>query len=268
METLTGKVAVVTGAASGIGLSLTRTFLAEGMNVVAADVNDAGLRDLESSLNAPRQIATFVVDTSLEAQVNALANFTMERFGAAHVLCNNAGVGLMDDPWTGTMDVWERTIGINLYGVIYGVRAFLPIMKAQGEGHIINTASMAGLLPMPGGGPYTVSKHGVVALSEGLYLEQKMSGSPIEVSVLCPAWVKTNIADAAINLDNESSLTPMQKFVRSAVDGGIDPDEVARQVVNAIVANQFWILTHEEVRGAPAARMSRAAKAANPIFTM
>lgn len=266
MENLTGKVAVVTGAASGIGLSLARRFVAEGMKLVAADINGDGLEQLVATLGDGAEVATMVVDTANENQVNELARFSVEKFGGAHVVCNNAGVGTLDDPWTGTMHVWERTIGINLYGVIYGVRAFLPIMKKQGEGHIINTASMAGLLPMPGGGPYTVTKHGVVALSEGLYLEQKMSGSPIEVSVLCPAWVKTNIATAASVGDASPTTRATQQFVRQAVETGMDPDNVASQVLDAIRTNRFWILTHEDARPAPVERMRRAAESVNPTI--
>ena len=111
------------------------------------------------------------------------------------MLCNNAGIAGIGSAWTGPMEVWERTVGVNLYGVVHGVRYLLPIMSAQGEGHIVNTASMAALLAMPGGAPYHAFKHGVVALSEGLYLELKATASPIEVSVLCPGWVKTRIMD-------------------------------------------------------------------------
>ena len=268
MENFTGKVAVVTGAASGIGLALAERFVSEGMKLVAADIDAEGLVQLEKSFaDRGADVATFVVDTSREHEVNALAGFTMDRFGAAHVVCNNAGVGLMSDPWTGTMDVWERTIGINLYGVIYGVRAFLPIMEAQGEGHFINTASMAGLLAVPGGGPYTVTKHAVVALSEGLYLESKLSGSPIEVSVLCPAWVKTNIASAA----GEGATTEVgratESYVRNAVENGMDPVHVAEQVIDAIRSDRFWILTHEDSRSAPVQRMQRAANGENPVLS-
>ncbi len=265
MENLTGKVAVVTGAGSGIGLALAERFVNEGMKLVAADIDAHALALLEKSFaDRDVEIATFVLDVSKEDEVIALARFTLERFQAAHVLCNNAGVGLMSDPWNGTMDVWEKTIGINLYSVIYGVRAFLPTMNAQGEGHIVNTASMAGLLAVPGGGPYTVTKHGVVALSEGLYLENKLSGSPVEVSVLCPAWVKTNIAQAATEAGGSDVSEATANYVREAVQNGIDPAEVAEQVLDAIRSQRFWILTHPDSREAPAERMQRAANGENP----
>jgi NADP-dependent 3-hydroxy acid dehydrogenase YdfG len=268
VENLSGKVAVVTGAASGIGLALAHRFVGEGMKLVAADLDQDGLSLLEKSLHdIGADVSTFVLDVSKENEVNDLARFSVETFGAVHVLCNNAGVGLMSDPWNGTLQVWERTIGINLYSVIYGVRAFLPIMNAQGEGHIVNTASMAGLLAIPGGGPYTVTKHGVVALSEGLYLENKLSGSPVEVSVLCPAWVKTNIAQAATEAGGSDVSEATANYVRQAVQDGIDPASVAEQVVQAILAQQFWILTHPETRSAAVQRMQRAADGENPQLT-
>jgi len=267
MDNLAGKVAVVTGAASGIGLALAERFVVEGMKVVAADIDAERLAEVvESMTTGGAEVATFVCDTSVESDVNDLAAFALDRFGAAHVVCNNAGIAGLGDAWTGSMDVWEKVIGINLYGVIYGVRAFLPIMKRQGEGHIVNTASMAGLVAMPGGGPYNVSKHGVVALSEGLYLEQKATNSPIEVSVLCPGWVKTRIMERTDPQATAMART-MSDFARDAVESGMPPAEVADQVVDAIHHNRFWILTHDEMRAAPVARMKRAAEGTNPTLT-
>ena len=140
-------------------------------------------------------------------------------------------------------------------------------MQAQGEGHIINTASMAGLLALPGGGPYSVTKHGVVALSEGLYLEHKLSGSPIEVSVLCPAWVKTNIATTASAGAMSDVGAATESYVRNAVENGMDPSDVADQVIDAIRSHRFWILTHEEARNAPLQRMQRAGDGENPVLS-
>ncbi len=182
-----GNVAVITGGASGIGLALAERFIAEGMRVVLADIDAPKLRDVEARLTeAGADVATTVCDTAAEAAVNELAEFTIERFGAAHVLCNNAGIAGVGDAWRDPIELWERVIGINLYGVIHGIRAFLPIMEQQGAGHIVNTASMAGLTALPGAAPYNVTKSGVVALSEGLYLEFVATGSPLRVERALP----------------------------------------------------------------------------------
>ncbi len=255
MKDLTDKIAVVTGGASGIGLALCERFVSERMKVVVADIDEVRLEEVGELLSTGgAEVATRRCDTSSQSDVNDLAQFTMDKFGGAHVLCNNAGIGDAGNAWTGPMELWERAVGVNLYGVVHGVRAFLPIMSAQGEGHIVNTASMAGLLPVPGHAPYNVTKHGIVALSEGLYLELKGTASPIEVSVLCPGWVKTRIMDS--DPDNE--------FGKAAVASGMAPAEVADQVWNAIINNQFWILTHAEMRELPVKRMRRAADQKNP----
>ena len=269
MDDLRGKVAVVTGAASGIGLALAERFVVEGMKVVAADINSERLSEVEQSLTAGgAQVLAVLCDTSKESEVKALAKTTMDHFGAAHVLCNNAGIAGFGNAWTGSLDVWERTIGVNLYGVIYGIREFLPIMQAQGEGHIVNTASMAGLLAMPGGGPYNVTKHGVVALSEGLYLEQKMTNSRIEFSVLCPGWVKTRIMESEEDLSSTPATAMLAEYARAAVESGIPPAAVADEVLDAIHMKRFWILTHPEMREFAAARMRRAADQTNPPLGM
>jgi NAD(P)-dependent dehydrogenase (short-subunit alcohol dehydrogenase family) len=206
-------------------------------------------------------------DTSSEADVQALAQFALDRFGRADVVCNNAGVGGIGDAWIDPMELWERVVGINLYGVVHGIRAFLPIMTAQGGGHIVNTASMAGLGAMPGAAPYNATKHAVVGLSEGLYLELKATGSPVEVSVLCPGWVKTRIMER----ETTDVQTPMANLIgeiaRDGVENqGMDPSEVADQVVEAIRSDQFWILTHEADRNNPVERMQRAAAQINPTL--
>ncbi len=266
MKDLAGKVAVVTGAANGIGLALVEMFLAEGMKVVLADVDAPALHDAEGRFtDAGADVVAMVCDTSSEAEVGELAAFTLARHGAAHVLCNNAGIAGRGDSWIEPMSEWARVVGINLYGVIHGIRSFLPIMTEQREGHIVNTASMAGLLPMPGMAPYNATKHAVVALSEGLYLELKFIGSPVEVSVLCPGWVRTRI------MQHEESIgrTPMTELIaevaRTSIDNdGMVPAEVAQQVLDAIHADQFWILTHADMRPMAVARVQRAADQVNP----
>ncbi|HEY4333575.1 MAG TPA: SDR family NAD(P)-dependent oxidoreductase [Ilumatobacteraceae bacterium] len=274
MDELVGKVAVVTGAGSGIGKGLAARFVAEGMKVVLADIDDVRLRTVESELTeGGGDVLPVACDTALEESVQALAQRALEHYGAVHVLCNNAGVVGTGDPWTGPISVWDWVIGINLYGVIHGVRAFLPIMQEQGEGHIVNTASMAGLLAMPGAAAYNVTKHGVVALSEGLFAELKGTGSAVGVSVLCPGFVRTDLMKQmtwADRLGDQPAQTTnpvgqfMDQMLRDGVEAGIAPTDVAAQVVAAIKAKQFWILTHPEYGDAVTQRYRKAVAQENP----
>ncbi|MDO9174900.1 MAG: SDR family NAD(P)-dependent oxidoreductase [Actinomycetota bacterium] len=273
MENLSGKVAVITGGASGIGRSLAHAFAAQGMKVVLADRDEVRMRAVEAELaEGGTEVLPVVCDTSLEPSVHELAQATLERFGAAHVLCNNAGVAGTGDPWTGPMSAWDWVVGINLYGVVHGIRAFLPIMQDQGEGHIVNTASMAGLLALPGAAAYNATKTAVVAISEGLFLELKGSGSPVSVSVLCPAFVKTNLMaqqwQDRLGPPPPATSSPIGQMIETmlaeGVENGVDPAGIAAQVVDAVKADRFWILTHPEVRQAPVERMQRAAAQENP----
>lgn len=275
MERLEGKVAVVTGAGSGIGKAMATRFVAEGMKVVLADLDEVRLRNVESQLTeSGGDVLPVTVDTALEESVQALAHKALDHYGAAHVLCNNAGVVGTGDPWTGPMSVWDWVVGINLYGVIHGIRAFLPIMQEQGEGHIVNTASMAGLLAMPGAAPYNVTKHGVVALSEGLFIELRSVGSPIGVSVLCPGFVRTELMEKMTWADRlgaqpAPTVNPigqmMDQALKDGVDSGIDAADVAASVVDAIRADQFWILTHPEFGDVALERFRKAVAQENPI---
>ena len=274
MDSLVGKVAVVTGAGSGIGKAMAERFVAEGMKVVLADIDELRLRSVESQLSeAGGDVWPIACDTALEESVQSLSQRTLDRYGAAHVLCNNAGVVGTGDPWTGPMSVWEWVVGINLYGVIHGIRAFLPIMQEQGEGHIVNTASVAGLLAMAGAAPYNVTKTGVVALSEGLFVELKGTGSPVGVSVLCPGFVRTELMKQmtwADRLGEQPAATSnpvgqfMDQILRDGVENGISPADVAAQVVSAIREGRFWILTHPEFGPLAVERMQRAAAQENP----
>ena len=274
MEELNGKVAVITGGGSGIGRALAHAFAAQGMKVVLADVNEVSMRAVEAELaEGGTEVLPVLCDTSLEAEVHALAQATLDRFGAAHVLCNNAGVAGRTDPWSGPMSSWEWVVGINLYGVVHGIRAFLPIMQDQGEGHIVNTASMAGLVALPGAAAYNATKTAVVALTEGLFLEMRGSGSPVGVSVLCPGFVKTNLVTSQ---QWQPRLGPeptgpvnsigqlIQTMLEDGVENGVDPAGIADQVVDAIRTDRFWILTHPDMRQAPVERMMRAAAQENP----
>jgi NAD(P)-dependent dehydrogenase (short-subunit alcohol dehydrogenase family) len=252
MELAEGKIAVVTGAAGGIGLALAERFARAGLHVVLADVDEDGLARAATVIEA-HGVETLIVptDVSVEASVQALAAATMDRFGAVHVVCNNAGVATLADPWFGPLSAWEWVIGVNMWGVIHGVRAFLPHLAAGGEGHIVNTASIAGL--MPGiGAHYDASKHAVVAMTEDLYTTLQQFGVPVGVSVLCPGWVRTGIMDSDRNWPDYLGDVPPEAFgsdivgshVRRAVDEGLTPGTVADLVADAIEGGRFWVFPH------------------------
>ena len=254
MQLREGKVAVVTGAASGIGLALAKRFANSGMNVVMADVEEERLDEAVASVSSLGTEAFGVpTDVSDEASVRALASAAIDRFGTVHLLCNNAGVAARSDPWFGPLSAWEWVFGVNLWGVVHGVRAFLPHMATQSEGHIVNTASMAGLVP--GVGPvYDATKHAVVAMTEDLYRTAKLAGLPVGVSVLCPGWVRTGILDADRNwparLGERPPDTPESAvtlpIVRRVIDEGTTPAAVADMVADAVEAERFWVFTGPE----------------------
>jgi len=242
MKLEAGKVAVVTGAASGIGLALAERFARDGLDIVLADVDQGALASAADSITA-LGVQTLAVhtDVSDNQAVQALASSAVERFGAVHVVCNNAGVASLADPWFGPLSAWSWVLGVNLWGVIHGIRAFLAILINQGEGHIVNTASIAGL--NPGSGPvYAASKHAVVALSEELFKATKIAGLPVGVSVLCPGWVRTAIMDADRNWPASLGENPPRgaaqrvtgPLVRRAIEGGMPPAAVADLVSCAL----------------------------------
>ena len=262
-----GHVAVVTGGASGIGLAVAEAMIGEGMSVVLADVDAPKLRDAEARLSEDgASVATMVCNVTAEAEVNALIEFALEQFGAVHVMFNNAGIVGVGDAWTDPVDLWRRVFDVNVLGVVYGIRAALPVMQQQGVGHIVSIASHAGLNGAPGIAPYVASKHAVVGLSESLFLELEMAGSPVGASVLCPEFVKTDLMNKA--KEPETVDSPMAQFVNQAlaagVAGGIPASDVADAVVDAIKADRFWILTHDSTREASVARVQRAADGVNP----
>jgi len=252
MRELRGRVAVVTGAASGIGFAMAERFAAEGMKVVLADVEAPALARAEAALRgkAAAPLATRV-DVSRTEDVERLAAETYAAFGAAHVVCNNAGVAVLGAVHEHTLADWQWVIGVNLWGVIHGVRAFVPRMLAGGdEGHIVNTASMAGLTTSAYMSVYDVTKHGVVALSESMYKEFEVTGAPIGVSVVCPGLIDTNIMRSARNrpeeLAEEGKVSPgAQAFSEGLSDRlsrGYPPSEVAGQVVDGIRDRRFYIV--------------------------
>jgi len=262
-----GNVAVITGGASGIGLAMAERFIAEGMSVLLADIDEAKLRNVEARLTeAGADVATRICNTAAEDAVAELAEHAIERFGAVHVLCNNAGIAGVGDAWTDPMELWDRVVGVNLYGVIHGVRSFMPIMQQQGVGHIVNTASIAGLMAVPGAAPYNVTKHGVVALSEGLFLELSLTGSPVGVSVLCPGFVKTDLMDKEPDRVGSPAGEFMNEMLRTGVETGVHASGIADQVVDAIGAGRFWILTHPDSHPTVVERMERAAAQTNPTL--
>ncbi len=252
MKEFRNKVAVVTGAASGMGKAMAERFAAEGMKVVLADVEQDALAAAEHEFRARGSTVLAVrTDVSKAADVDQLAARAVEAFGTVHVLCNNAGVGTGGLAWMQGIADWEWTLGVNLWGVVHGIRAFLPIMLAHGEeGHVVCTASIAGLLSGPFGIPYNVSKYGVVALCEGLHQELALVGSKIKVSLLCPGFVSTRILESQRNRPAEVPLLPLSEaeiqyaeWIRARVAAGLAPSEVARQVFEAIRDERFYIVT-------------------------
>ena len=277
MNDLSGKTAVITGGASGIGLALARRFGAAGMNVVIGDVEEGPLHEAIAELaDAGVEAAGMQCDVSDVDAVRALDVFARERFGNVHVLCNNAGVGsggLIAEP--DDLDLWKWVIDVNLWGVIYGCKVFLPTMIEHGEGaHIVNTASMAGHASAPLMGPYNVSKYGVVALSETLSKEMQMTRTGVGVSVLCPAFVQTaigssrrNMPDALKSEQGPEAASDTQSAIDQMIATGLPPSEVADAVHDAIVDDTFWILTHDEAKPAITERARQIVEGINPTPT-
>jgi len=257
MKEFKGKVAVITGAASGIGRGIAERCVREGMKVVLADIDGANLSNAEIEL---RTLGGTVLgsrtDVSKRTEVELLARQAVDTFGQVHLLFNNAGVAAGGAPWEATWNDWEWVIGVNLLGVIHGVKVFTPLMLAQNtECHIINTSSAAGLAVGGASAPYAVTKHAVVALSESLYLSLQQRNSLVKVSVLCPGLVRTNIIDAESHrpeeLRNEPvAMTPERQAglaaFKAALEGAMSPAHVTDVVFDAIKQEQFYILTHPE----------------------
>ena len=245
MDNLEGKVAVVTGAGSGIGAGIARAAAQAGMKVVVSDI------DLERARAVSDELATESIavstDVSQLASVEALAAAAEEAFGAIHLVCNNAGVwvgSLMEDA---DIKDWQYLINVNLYGVIHGVKVFLPKLLAQGEGHIVNTASMGGFISGPPEGPYCTTKFAIVGLSESLLME--VADRNIGVSVLCPGLVKTRLIELADEVrPSELHTDQTHDVVAPDVEAGLEPDEVGRRVIDAVNDGEFYIITHNDYR--------------------
>jgi NAD(P)-dependent dehydrogenase (short-subunit alcohol dehydrogenase family) len=255
MELAAGKVAVVTGGASGIGLALANAFAAAGCSVVIADIEQVALDAAADQLAGHGgDVLGVVTDVSKADQVEALAAAAIERFGAVHVVCNNAGVGGAGDPWLGPIETWEWVMGVNFWGVVHGIRAFLPHIVMSGGGHIVNTASIAGVFPGMTAAPYDASKHAVVAISEDLYHTLQAGGIPVGVSCLCPGWVRTGILESERNWPEALGTLPERDaagevvlaHVTRAIEEGMQPAAVADQVLAAITADRFWVFPQRE----------------------
>ena len=264
MRDLRGKVAAVTGAASGLGRSMALAFAAEGMDLALADVDEVNLSSVQDEVLAKGVRAiTLKVDVSNAQQLEIFRDQTLTRLGGVHVVCNNAGVSPLGAVWENSPADWQWILGVNLWGVIHGVRAFTPHLLAQDEGHIVNTASVAGLISPPGSGAYNVTKHGVVALSESLYHDLRERNSKVGVSVLCPAYVPTGIVDSErnrpkdlpVSTKSEATLAREAMLRKAVASGKISADQVAQSVVAAIKDERFYILTHPRIKGAIQARM-------------
>ena len=270
MDNLNGKVAVVTGAASGIGRSMALRFAAEGMKVVMADIEQGPLDEAVSAMPTGAEVVATRCDVASASEIEALRDTTLEAFGAVHLVCNNAGVGGGGPMSAMDIDAWKWVIDVDLWSVVHGVRVFLPVLAAQGEGHIVNTASVAGLFAAPFMGPYNVAKYGVVALSETLFSELAAESSPVGVSVLCPSWVKTNIATSARNRPGAAAngVDALGEIVQTFIDRGIAPDLVADRVVDAVRSRQFWIITHDDTDAAVRRRASSIVDRTDPPLLM
>ena len=277
MRDLAGKVAVVTGAASGIGNAMAHRFAADGMRVVLADIEAPALDAAAAALaSTGADVLAVVTDTSVAESVDALAERTIAHFGGVHVICNNAGVGsrglkLLDVPRRD----FEWVLGVNLWGVMHGIWSFVPHLRDQNEGHVVNTASISGLSHRPRMGPYNASKAAVVAISETLQFELEDEGSDVGVTVVCPGWVRTNISQAVRNLPEQYhyELTPEQaaemaeyKAHRKRVVSGsaVEPADLAAQVRDAIVERRFYVFTDDGCIDDAALRFDRIVHGDNP----
>lgn len=248
---LAGKTAVITGGASGIGLAMAERFGAEGMNVVIADVEEKALNEANDALLAKGiDSRAMRCDVSDLGSIEALADFAYEEFGNVHILCNNAGVVHRDRVWEASIESWEWVIGVDLWGPIYGVKTFVPRMIASGEpGHVINTASTAGILAFPGICSYDVAKQGVVALSEVLLVDARNAGVPILTSVLCPGVVRTKIGISERNRPGNVQGAGFGTQGLTTATEAIDPEQVADDVLAAVRDGKFWIMTHPRYVG-------------------
>jgi len=278
VEDLAGRVAVVTGAASGIGRALARRFGARGMRVVVADVEAGLLEETAATVRAAgADVLAVPTDVADGVAVAALADATLGAFGKVHVVCNNAGVFVGGASWDVSTAEYAWVLGVNVWGVIHGIRTFVPILLAQGEpGHIVNTASMAALTSGPYAGPYAMTKHAVLGLSETLHHELRMAGAPVGVSVLCPEAIRTGIATSERNrpadVGDAAADTAAGALVREALAtttaAGLSPDVMADRIEAAIRTDRFYVLGEDDWRRCCDVRLEDIRLGRNPTFTV
>jgi NAD(P)-dependent dehydrogenase (short-subunit alcohol dehydrogenase family) len=279
MKVFQGRTAVITGAASGFGLEVSRIAAAKGMAIVMADVQKDALDSAAAEIAAlGAQVLPYQLDVSKAAEVEALGAATLARFGAPHFVFNNAGVGSGGLIWEVSLRDWEWVIGVNLMGVVHGVRVFTPMMLDAArrdpayQGHIVNTASMAGLLNPPNMGVYNVSKHAVVSLSETLYHDLRLVSDQVTASVLCPYFVPTGITNSARNRPLEmkdeqptrSQIIARAMSDRAVSSGKVTAATVAQFVFDALAEEQFYIYSHPKALGNVQSRMEDIVAARNP----
>jgi NAD(P)-dependent dehydrogenase (short-subunit alcohol dehydrogenase family) len=256
MDELLGRAAVVTGGASGIGRALAERFLREGMQVVLADVEEGALASTAAELAGLGEVLAVTTDVTDPAAVDELRDATVERFGVPFVVCNNAGVGGFGDfTWEGPLAAWKWILDVNVFGVLHGVRAFVPLLVEADAGHVVNTASLAGLQGAPGMAPYCASKHAVLGMSESLQHELRLRGSQVRVHVLAPGFLRTAIHQSARNWpdhlgpppDQESDASQVvQGIVTGLVESGLPPEALADALLRALDDGRFFVTTHPE----------------------
>ena len=275
MKEFRGRTAVITGAASGIGLELARRAAAEGMNLVLADIEATKLDAAAASLGIDAgRILAQRTDVSREDEVKALADAAFARFGGVHLLCNNAGVGLTRVSWELSTADWNWVLGVDLWSVIHGIQHFVPRMLQQSEGgHVVNTSSVAGLLSTPGMAAYNVAKHGVVTLSETLYGELLAAKAKVGVSVLCPAWVPTAIHESGRNRQERFgeaspaaglSAAYEQRMASAVKSGRLTATDMAGEVFSAVMEDRFYVIPHRKINNAIQLRMDDIMNLRNP----
>lgn len=279
IENFEGKTAVLTGAGSGFGLECARMGAARGMNLVLADVQQDALDAAAAEMQAAgAQVLALRVDVSSAPQMEQLAAAVQERFGAPHFVFNNAGVGSGGLVWESTVADWEWVLGVNLWGVIHGVRLFTPMMLAAAakdpawRGHIVNTASMAGLLNAPNMGVYNVSKHAVVSLTETLYQDLSLVTDQVGASVVCPFFVATGIHTSERNRPGtlaggqptQSQLIGQAMTGKAVTSGKVSAADVAAKIFDAVAGNQFYVYSHPHAIGSVQTRLEDVLQARNP----
>ncbi len=276
-----GRVAVITGAAQGIGLSIARSALLRGMNVVLSDYQAELLAATHTALVAEfgaTRVGQLACDVSKPEQVDALAEHAFKTFGGIHFLVNNAGVAMGKLSWEHSLADWQWTLGVNLMGVVHGIRSFVPKMLASNEpGVVLNVASVAGVLSAPGMGAYNVSKHGVVTLSETLFHEFRQVAAKLNAAVLCPAWVRTGISKShkhrPSDLKNpDQPATEFEKQLGGAIDrlvtnARLTPDDVAEFVFEGLDKGNFYLFPHSKVKADMQARFDALLAEGSPALS-